>query len=137
MEEGLSPLLVWTKRLFDGIIQDDLGFSDLEFVWDTDSELDREKLARVHDLYLKNGTMTVNEVRDEVGQESIGPEGDQHLIYTGVGAVPLDTVEEAAEASIEAATAPPAGRPTPGKTKSKPAATSSSPSPERPKAQTQ
>lgn len=138
LEEGLSPLLAWSKRLFDGIIQDDLGFPDLEFVWNTDAELDREKLGRVHDINLKNGTMTINEVRDEIGLERIGAEGDRHYIYTGTGAQPLDMVEEAARAAIDANKQPIAGgRPTPGKTKSKPAATSSSPSPERKTPQTQ
>ena len=33
LEEGLMPLLKWAKRLFDSIIQDDLGFWDLEFAW--------------------------------------------------------------------------------------------------------
>lgn len=137
LEEGLSPLLSWTERLFNGIIQGDLGNSDLEFAWDTDAELDREKLSRVHDIYLRNGTYSVNMVLDELGQERIGPEGDKHFIYTGTGAQPLDMVEDAAEAAIKAQAQPVAGgRPTPGKTDSRPKATSSSPSPERKTAQT-
>ena len=136
LEEGLSPLLRWGKRIFDGVIQDDLGFNDLEFIWDIGDELDREKLARVHDLYLKNGIMTINEARDEIGMETIGATGDQHLIYTGVGAIPIDLVEKQAKAAIKSQSALPGARSTPGKTKSKPAATSSSPSPARAKDQT-
>ena len=135
LEEGLSPLLRWSKRIFDGVIQDDLGFSDLEFVWDIGDELDREKLARVHDLYLRNGTMTLNEVRDEIGMEAVS-DGGKHFIYTGVGAMPLDMVEDQAQASIDAQKPLPGARSTPGKTQSKPAATSSSPSPKRAKDQT-
>jgi hypothetical protein len=137
MEEGLSPILKWAKRLFDGVIQDDLGFADLEFAWVSIRDLDIEKQGRVHDIYLRNGTLSINNVLDDLGRDGIGADGDKHFIYTGTGAMPLDMVEEQAKATIAAQKAPPGGRPTPGKTVSRPAATSSSPSPQRPKAQTQ
>ncbi|HYA07497.1 MAG TPA: phage portal protein [Xanthobacteraceae bacterium] len=137
MEEGLSPILKWAKRLFDGIIQDDLGFSDLEFVWMSIRDIDIEKQARVHDLYLRNGTYSINDVRDDLGMEQIGPEGDGHYVYVGTGAMPVDRLEDQADAQIEAQKTPPGARPTPGKTVSRPAATSSSPSPKRAKEQTQ
>jgi hypothetical protein len=136
MEEGLGPLLKWAKRVFDGVIQDDLGFGDLEFEWITVRDIDIEKQARVHDIYLRNGALSVNDVLDDLGRDGIGPEGDAHVIYTGTGAVPLDKVEDVVEAGIKSQTAP-AGRPTPGKTVSRPKATSSSPSPQRAKPQTQ
>lgn len=131
MEEGLGPILKWAKRLFDTIIQDELGFTDLEFVWLTERDIDTEKAARVHDLYLRNGTLTVNQVLDDLGRPGIGPVGDVHYVYVGTGAMPLDRLEDAADAQIEAQETPPGARGTPGKTKSRPAATSSSPSPQR------
>jgi hypothetical protein len=33
LEEGLEPTKLWAKRLLDDVIQDDLGFEDLEFDW--------------------------------------------------------------------------------------------------------
>ena len=137
MEEGLGPLLKWSKRLFDGIIQDDLGFPDLEFCWLTARDSDPEKAARVHDIYLRNGTLNINTVRDDLGKPSIGADGEKYYIYTGTGAMPLDRVEDQADASITAQKTPPGARATPGKTVSRPNADSSNPSPQRPKAQTQ
>lgn len=134
MEEGLGPILKWSKRLFDTVIQDELGFTDLEFSWLTERDIDGEKQARIHDFYLRNGTLSVNDVLHDLGKPSIGSDGDGHFIYTGTGAMPLERIDDAADAQIEAAKAPmtqPGGRPTPGGTKSKPAATSSSPSPQR------
>jgi hypothetical protein len=136
IEEGLSPILVWAKRMFDGVICDDLGFNDLEFAWITERDLDQEKQARIHDLYLKNGTVTINMVLDDIGKPGMGPAGDKHFVYTGTGALPVDKLEDQADAQIESLTAPP-GRPTSTATASKPSATSSSPSPQRKTPQTQ
>ena len=119
------------------MIQDDLGFNDLEFAWITVRDIDSEKQARVHDLYLRNGTLSVNDVLDDLGRDGIGADGDKHYIYTGTGAIPIDMVEEQAQASIDSQNTPPGGRPTPGGTVSRPKATSSSPSPQRKNAQTQ
>lgn len=137
LEEGLGPILKWAKRLFDSVIQDDLGFSDLEFVWLEIRDIDIEKQARVHDIYLKNGALTINNVRDDLGKPSMGEAGDKHYVYTGTGAVPVDKLEDQADAGIEAQKTPPAGRAVATGTNSRPKATSSSPSPQRPKAQTQ
>lgn len=137
MEEGLGPLLKSVKRVYDGVIQDDMGFPELEFTWITVRDIDIEKQGRVHDQYLRNGTRSINEIRDDLGLKSIGPDGDKHFIYTGTGAMPIDRVEDSADAQIKAATQPPAGRALSSKTVSRPKATSSSPSPERKAPQTQ
>lgn len=71
LEEGLLPLLKWVKRLFDGIIQDDLGFHDLEFAWDTIVDLDPEKQARIHAIYRTAGVLTVDEIRDDLGRDPL------------------------------------------------------------------
>jgi HK97 family phage portal protein len=96
MEEGLIPLLKWAKRLFDGVIQDDLGFFDLEFAWDTITDLDPKKQAEVHDIYLKNGTLSHNEVRDELGHDGVKG-GEEPMIITANGAVPISMIRDNAE----------------------------------------
>lgn len=149
IEEGLSPILVWAKRLFDSVIREDLGMNDLEFAWITERDLDQEKQARIADILLRNGAKTINEVRDDLGLPTMGPSGDKHYVYVGNGAIPVDTLEEQADASIDQMEAsaeasrqpkPAAGgqgaKPTTGKSQ-KPAATSSSPSPQRKTPQTQ
>jgi HK97 family phage portal protein len=96
LEEGLLPLLKWAKRLFDNIIQDDLGFHDLEFAWDTIIDLDPKKQADIHDVYLKNGTLSINQVLDDLGRDPVNG-GDVPMIYTSTGAVPIDMIRDNAE----------------------------------------
>lgn len=99
LEEGREPLMLWWKRVADSIIQDDLGFTDLEWAWDIPKEVDPEKEARVHDIYLKNGGMKLNEVRSDLGLEPV-QHGDQPMIYTATGAMPLDAVFSRADAEL-------------------------------------
>jgi hypothetical protein len=89
-EEGLAPLQLWAKRVMDSIVQDDLGFPDLEFAWNITPDVDPKVQAEIHDLYLRNGTIVQDEVRDKLGLDPYpGPLGSIPLIYTGTGAVPL------------------------------------------------
>ena len=140
LEEGLEPILRWLKGIFDGIIQDDLGLSELEFSWVTVRDIDIEKQSRVHDVQLRNGTKSINEVRDELGMKDMGPEGDKHYVYVGNACIPVDKLEEQAEATIDSINQPPAGpqgaKPKTGNSQ-KPKASSSSPSPQRKTPQTQ
>lgn len=138
LEEGLEPILVWAKRLFDHIIQDDLGYSDLEFAWITERDLDKEKQARINETYVRNGIKTINEVRGDLGLPDIGPAGDKLYVILGTGAIPVEKLEEQAQALIDAQKEPAGARSTTGKSgESKPKATSSSPSPQRKTPQTQ
>ncbi len=66
-EEGLEPLKLWAKRLIDGVIQDDLGAPDLEFCWNDAPTVDPMVQAQIDDLAIRNGSMTINEVRARRG----------------------------------------------------------------------
>lgn len=66
-EEGLQPLKLWAKRLIDGVIQDDLGAPGLEFSWNDAPAVDPMVQARIDDLAIRNGSMTINEVRARRG----------------------------------------------------------------------
>jgi HK97 family phage portal protein len=46
---------------------------------------DNQTRATTFDLHIKNGTMSVNEVREEMGLNSIGPEGDEFAVYEQPG----------------------------------------------------
>lgn len=89
-EEGLYPLMsYWKDCIMDPIIQERFGYDDVEFVFLPRPEPDEEKQAKIHDMRIKNGEITINEARDELGLEPI-PDGDSHLIYIGATVVPLD-----------------------------------------------
>jgi len=87
-EGGLAPIMAYVKRLVDRVIATDLGCPDLEFVWSEDREFDPLTAARIDDLALRNGSRTVNEVRDRLGLDTL-PGGDQPMVLTPTGYVSL------------------------------------------------
>ncbi len=89
-EEGAEPLKRWAKRLIDGVIQDDQNCPDLEFAWNDAGEVDPAKQASIDDLCLRNGSATIDEVRNRRGQPPL-PDGEGAVarIYTGAGANPV------------------------------------------------
>ena len=86
-EEGAEPLKRWAKRLIDGVIQEDQNCPDLEFAWDDAAEVDPAKQASMDDLALRNGSATLDEVRNRRGQAPL-PDGQGAIarIYAGAGA---------------------------------------------------
>ncbi len=98
LEEGLEPLLCWGKRLLDSVIQDDMGFYDLEWSWETARDIDPLKQAQIDDMRLRNGSLLLNEARDNDGREAYVGYGDQPLIYTATGVVPVPRAIELAMA---------------------------------------
>lgn len=91
LEEGLEPTKLWTKRLFDGVVQDDLGFDDLEFDWVETRDIDPKVQGEIDDTNLRNGSTTIDEVRDSRGQQPLPNGAGSHpLIYTKDGVVRLE-----------------------------------------------
>lgn len=86
--EGLQPLLKWSKRIIDGVIQDDMGFPELEFVWDTARDIDPVNQSTINDRALRNGSRTLNEIREADGLKPVKG-GDEPLIYTASGVATL------------------------------------------------
>lgn len=101
MEEGLEPLKLWAKRLIDGVIQDDQGADGLEFSWNDTPEIDPAIQSQIDDRSLRNGSATIDEVRDARGDEAL-PDGlgSKPMLYTGTGAMTLEQVLNSAEKSI-------------------------------------
>ena len=89
-EEGAEPLKRWAKRLIDGVIQDDQGCPDLEFAWNDAVEVDPAKQSSIDDVSLRNGSATIDEVRNRRGQAALpNGEGAVARIYSGSGANPV------------------------------------------------
>lgn len=92
-EEGLEPILNWTKSLLDRIIRECFGWPDLEATWDNEKELDPDKRSMIDDRDLKNGSRTVNEVRKSRGEKEVEG-GDVPIIH---GATPIRLIDAASE----------------------------------------
>lgn len=94
-EEGLYPLMSWWKDdIIDTIIQEKFGYDDIEFVFLPRPEVDLQKQAQIHQIQLDEGLRTLNEIREELGQEPYGPDGDIPWIKTGAGVIPLHMAVE-------------------------------------------
>lgn len=97
-EEGLFPLMSWWKEdIMDRLIQDELGYDDLEFVWLPVKDPDQLKQSQVDVNYIKVGAVTINEVRDNLGKPPVEG-GDDILVYTNNGVLTLQDAKAAGKA---------------------------------------
>lgn len=87
-EEGLSPLMKWTKQVMDRCIQRHLGQFDLEFVFGERDDTDPKVKDEMLDRKVRTGRMTINEARAEDGLDPIEG-GDVPMIFTASGAMPV------------------------------------------------
>jgi hypothetical protein len=92
-EEGLEPLKLWAKRWIDDVIQDEMGYADLEFVWVKEDSTDAKEQSEIDNTALRNGSATIDQIRDARGEDPL-PDGlgAKPLIYTASGAVTLESV---------------------------------------------
>jgi HK97 family phage portal protein len=91
LEEGLAPLMGWTKRLADYVIQKRFGYDDLEFQWDLEAQMPPEIQAVMLVSYVKEGIYTRNEARGEIGMDPVDG-GDELMCDTASGPVTLDSI---------------------------------------------
>ena len=92
-EQGLQPYADWMKDVLDGIVQDQLGFVDIEAVTTSRKEQDAEKQAGIDKIQVSVGIKTINEVREQNGDDPYDdvPEADMPMIITATGAIPLSS----------------------------------------------
>jgi SPP1 gp7 family putative phage head morphogenesis protein len=114
-EEGLAPLQEWVKDAVDLVITKVCGWTDLQFIWADERELDPKTQAEIQDLELRNCSKTINQVRAERGEDPVEG-GDEPLVYTATGIMPLSIALERAKEPPEPppGTVPPQGG-SPGK----------------------
>ena len=93
--EGAEPRKRWWKRLADALLADDLGRPDLQWSWCDAADVDPLVQAQIDDLNLRNGSITIDEVRDRRGLP-LTPGGASSRIYTATGAQTLSSPSPAA-----------------------------------------
>jgi len=90
-EEGLAPLQGWVRNVMTRTLRDAFLRPDLEFCWKEDQAVDPAEQSEIDDRDLRNASRTLNQVRASRGDDPVQG-GDEPLIYTAVGAVPLKDV---------------------------------------------
>lgn len=85
---GTMPLANWVERMISQLSYNYLGIPrELEFKFMPSGREDNEAIARTRDLELKNGGLTLNEMRSLSGRPLIeSPEADMPLIISGASA---------------------------------------------------
>ena len=102
-EEGLGPLMLWVKRLVDGVLQKRMGHPDLEFAWQELDETDPQIQATILTEYVKFGINTPNEARDTLGLDPVEG-GDDAMLVLATGPV---LIKHADDLSDNTANPPP------------------------------
>jgi hypothetical protein len=93
--EGLMPILDYLKDIVNFIIRTYWKIGDVEFAWQTQSQAANPiDQAKVDDIYVRSGVLSIDEVRDELGKDPIGA---RNAVITTNGLVPVDTAIENAD----------------------------------------
>lgn len=82
-EEGVQPITRWVKELIDEIIQERMGFTDLEFMFEDKEAQDPLERAQIDEIYVNTGVLLKDEVRADLGLDPLPePEEDEPTIPT-------------------------------------------------------
>jgi hypothetical protein len=84
--EGLVPVLGYLADIINLVVNRYYGFSDIEFVWEQDRTLNALDQAKVDDIYVRAGVLSIDEVRDSLGKH---PVGISNAVITTTGFAPL------------------------------------------------
>jgi hypothetical protein len=86
--EGLVPILVYLADTVNFIVAQYFPETngEIEFAWQPDRDLNLLEQAKIWDMMIRNGTLSIDEVREEMGKRAIGiPNG----LITAQSFVPL------------------------------------------------
>lgn len=71
VEEGLGPLMQWTKGVVDQVLWRWFGWTDLEMDFEPEAELDQLTKAQVDQIYVEAKVVTPDEVRESLGKDPL------------------------------------------------------------------
>jgi HK97 family phage portal protein len=70
-KKGIMPMAKFIEEIFTKIIQEDLGFPDLQFTYTGLIEHDEKSVAELNAILINSGQRTVNELRTDDGLDPI------------------------------------------------------------------
>lgn len=83
-DEGLMPTMRFLKDRIDFLLQNTMGFPDLQFKWKMEGALDAVQQATVHKTYIDAKVLTPDEVREELERDALTPEEREKAFPTPV-----------------------------------------------------
>jgi hypothetical protein len=89
--EGLLPILAYLADTINSIVARYFPETngEIEFAWQQDRDSNQLDQAKIWDMMIRNGTLSIDEVREEMGKQAIGMANG---IVTAQGFVALMTV---------------------------------------------
>lgn len=99
--KGYTSVLTLLKEVINEQVIADFGYDDLEFEWVAIDSTEPDIASQIYDKSLRNGTMTLNEVRQKLGETPYGEWADNPMILTGEGYVPLMVEDQEDDESVE------------------------------------
>jgi hypothetical protein len=93
---GLKPLMIWLKRvLFDHIIQDVWGQTDMEWHWSgLEPPEDQETKVNTFKTMISTGLMSIDEARVQLGLDPWGLPMTSDPLFVGTsGPIPLGSID--------------------------------------------
>jgi len=84
--EGLMPILCYLSDTINFIVERYFGYRDIEFVWDQDRTINSLDQAKIDEIYVRSGVLSIDEVREQLGKRPIGV---NNAVITATGMSPL------------------------------------------------
>lgn len=97
-DEGLIPTMLWFKDFMELVIAAWFGAPNHAFTWQDVRDADPDVQSKIRDRDIRNGSLSVDEAREQQGLEPIGM---GHAVYTAQGPVLLANVIEEGALSLE------------------------------------
>lgn len=89
--KGYASMLDLFAEVFNqDIIWRDFGYEDLEFAWVATDQMSQDEQSQTYDRDLRNGSKTINEVREARGDSPFGDWADEPMLLATDGYVLLD-----------------------------------------------
>jgi Phage portal protein len=102
-EEGLGPTLTYIKDMMDVVIKFCMRIDGYEFRWSTEADVDPTSQADIDDKNLRNGSASLDEIRQSRGQEAVGV---GPMIYLPTGPVPVSMFRDGTAPNLQPKPAP-------------------------------
>jgi hypothetical protein len=84
-KKGYKSILHLVKEQINLIIEEDFGYTDIEFDFVSDDTIEPKDLADIVDKRLKQGTMTLNEAREAYGDTPFGTWASEPALLSSDG----------------------------------------------------
>jgi hypothetical protein len=101
-KRGVEPLLnEFSNTLTKRLVWDELGWTDVELYYEEIDSRDELLQSQIDTEYMKSGVWSINHVKNRKGLPSV-PGGELDMVFTGSAWIPVDILDDFAQAQLQA-----------------------------------